>query len=55
MKIATWNLNHRAGTTRFRAEAARAAGNLEADVLVLTEYFPKTHHEEFVSELRSLG
>jgi endonuclease/exonuclease/phosphatase family metal-dependent hydrolase len=55
MKIATWNLNHRAGTTRFRPEAARAAGSLEADVLVLTEYFPKTHHDEFVSELRSLG
>lgn len=55
MKIATWNLNHRAGTTRFRTEAARAAGALEADVLILTEYYPKTHHEEFISGLRSVG
>lgn len=53
MKIAAWNLNHRAGSrfTPFYPEAATAIGSLPVDVIVLTEYFPKNKREEFVPEL----
>jgi hypothetical protein len=36
-------------------EAASAIGSLPVDVLVLTEYFPKDHHEKFASDLASHG
>jgi hypothetical protein len=39
--IATWNLNHRCGKTRFRPEAVNAIAALQADVVVLTEYYPQ--------------
>lgn len=62
MKIATWNLNHRAGFTPYLPEAAKAIGSLPVDVLVLTEYFPKergsfspARHVAFVADLASCG
>ena len=65
MKIAAWNLNHRAGSrfTRFFPEAAAAIGSLAVDVLVLTEYFPKDEdetfskdrHETFLDDLDDCG
>lgn len=55
MKIAAWNLNHRVGTTRFFPQAASAIGSLPVEVLVLTEYFPKSHHETFSANLASHG
>lgn len=54
MRLATWNLNNRVGKMPFRPEAAHAAIALEADVVVLTEYFPQSHHQEF-SEALSRG
>jgi endonuclease/exonuclease/phosphatase family metal-dependent hydrolase len=53
--IATWNLNHRVGCTPYRADAARAAAAIGADVLVLTEYFPKEADEQFSEDLRAAG
>lgn len=64
MKIATWNLNHRAGSsfTPYLPEAAKAIGSLPVEVLVLTEYFPKergsfspSRHDAFVADLVSCG
>src|SRR5438094_2069944 len=47
MRLATWNLNNRVGKVRFRTEAADAALALDADVVVLTEYFPHDQREAF--------
>ncbi len=55
MQIATWNLNNRVGKVKFRPEAAKAAIALGADLLVLTEYFPKHAHADFVAELQLGG
>ena len=43
MYIATWNLNHHAGTRLVRLEAAEEATTLGADVLVFAEFFPREH------------
>ncbi len=55
MRIATWNVNHRVGKTRFRPLAPRAALAINADVLVFTEYFPQANHTSFCEELRVGG
>jgi endonuclease/exonuclease/phosphatase family metal-dependent hydrolase len=55
MLIATWNLNHRCGRTRFRREAVKAIAALQADVVVLTEYYPKGHHSAFCEKLSDAG
>jgi len=55
VRIATWNLNHRVGTTRFRHDAAKAVVALQADIVVLTEYYPKEHHAEFCAHLFDAG
>lgn len=55
MRVATWNLNNRAGTRRFRPEAAGAAMSLNADVLVFTEFFPRGHEELFRRTLADAG
>ena len=55
MKVATWNLNNRVGTVRFRPEAAAAACSLDADVIAFTEYYPQQHHEQFVEDLSRRG
>jgi hypothetical protein len=53
--IATWNLNNRAGKRRFRPEAARAIAALGADVVVLTEYYPRQYHNSFQESLSDFG
>jgi hypothetical protein len=55
MRIACWNLNNRVGKVRFRPEAALAAGELDADLLVLTEYHPRGQGPAFQSTLESAG
>jgi Endonuclease/Exonuclease/phosphatase family len=55
MRLVTWNLNNRVGKVRFRPEAARAAAALGADLLVLTEYFPRQHHWQFCQTLAEAG
>lgn len=55
LRVATWNLNHRVGYTRYRPEAARAIAILGADVLVLTEYFPQEQDARFRDDLQEAG
>ena len=55
MLIATWNVNHRFGKTRFRPEAVNAIAALQADVVVLTEYYPRNHHIAFWANLADAG
>lgn len=55
MLVASWNLNHRVGHTRYRAEAPHAAVALGAELLLFNEYFPKKHAEEFTSTLAVAG
>ena len=55
MRIATWNVNHRVGRVRFQPDAAHAVADLDADVLVLTEYFPQQQHEKFANTLVAGG
>ncbi|MBK6865160.1 MAG: endonuclease/exonuclease/phosphatase family protein [Ideonella sp.] len=55
MRIATWNLNNRVGKVRFRPEAARAAIGLDADLLVLTEFYPQEHERAFRTKLEDAG
>jgi endonuclease/exonuclease/phosphatase family metal-dependent hydrolase len=51
--IATWNLNHSVGKTRFRAEAVNAVAALQADVVVLTEYYPGYYPRDYESVFRA--
>lgn len=53
--VATWNLNHRIGRTRFRAEAVNVIAALRADVVVLTEYYPGDHESVFRADLSNAG
>ena len=53
--VATWNLNHRAGSGRFHPEAANVAISLGADLLVFTEYFPREYENQFRSALSNAG
>ena len=53
--VATWNLNHRIGRTRFRAEAVNVIAALQADVVVLTEYYPGDHESVFRADLSNAG
>ena len=55
MRIATWNLNNRVGRVRFRPDAAKAVADFDADVLVLTEYFPQEQHDAFAASLIAGG
>jgi endonuclease/exonuclease/phosphatase family metal-dependent hydrolase len=55
MLIATWNVNHRTGKTRFRLDAVNAIVALQADVVVLTEYYPQKHHIAFCTNLSDAG
>jgi endonuclease/exonuclease/phosphatase family metal-dependent hydrolase len=55
MRIASWNLNHRAGTTRFRPEAVDAAIALDADAVFFNEYFPQEHGPAFAERLANAG
>ncbi len=42
LTVCSWNINNRVGQTTFRIEAAAAAMETDADVLVFSEFFPKT-------------
>jgi endonuclease/exonuclease/phosphatase family metal-dependent hydrolase len=55
MLIATWNLNNRVGLTKFRPEAAQAAADIGADLLVFTEYFPLANARAFTDTLHKAG
>jgi hypothetical protein len=55
MLIATWNVNHRTGKTRLRLEAVNAVVALQADVVVLSEYYPQKHHSAFCTNLSDAG
>ena len=55
MRIASWNLNHRVGQTRFRKEAADAAIALDVDAIFFNEYFPQTHGPAFQGRLADAG
>lgn len=55
MRLATWNLNNRVGKVRFRPDAAQAAVAIGADLVVLTEYFPQHHHQQFCQVLAQAG
>jgi endonuclease/exonuclease/phosphatase family metal-dependent hydrolase len=49
--VASWNLNHRVGKTRYRPEAIDAAMALNADAIFFNEYFPRQHHEDVARRL----
>jgi endonuclease/exonuclease/phosphatase family metal-dependent hydrolase len=55
MRIAAWNVNNRVGRTTFRPEAAHAAAALDADVIVLNEFYPGPHEEMFRRDLLEGG
>jgi hypothetical protein len=55
MRIASWNLNHRVGMTRFRPEAADAAMALDVDAIFFNEYFPKEQGPVFARRLAAAG
>lgn len=55
MRIASWNLNHRAGATRFCPETVDAAIALGADAVFFNEYFPKQHGTAFADRLADAG
>jgi endonuclease/exonuclease/phosphatase family metal-dependent hydrolase len=50
-----WNVNNRVGRTTFRPEAANAAMETGADVLVFNEFFPGARLELFQRSLRDGG
>lgn len=55
MRIASWNLNHRVGVTRFRPEAADAAMALGADALFFTEYSARGEGAALQAQLAAHG
>jgi hypothetical protein len=55
MRIAAWNLNNQVGYVEFKPEAALAACELEAEILILTEYYPQENHDRFLSDLSNAG
>lgn len=50
-----WNVNNRVGRTTFRPEAANAAMETGADVLVFNEFFPGARLEKFQRSLLDGG
>lgn len=55
ISVCSWNVNNRVGRTSFRPEAAAAAMETDADVLVFNEFFPKTSLESFQQALTAGG
>ena len=58
MRIATWNLGNRTtrtGKFALRPEAAEAAIQLGADIIVFTELFPNQHEPRFCQTLADFG
>lgn len=54
MRIATWNINHRAGQF-FNLEAAEATCALDADLVALTEFAPAREQDEAAFRARLAG
>lgn len=55
MRLAAWNVNHRAARRRVPSWVTSAIASTGSDMIVLTEYVEGLDHEEFVRNLRSLG
>lgn len=55
VSIFCWNVNNRVGLTTFRPEAAQAAMETDADVLVFNEFFPGLRLEPFQGSLHAAG
>ncbi len=55
MKIATWNVNHRATKKKIPPSMAAAIDALATDAIVLTEYVPSASSSAFVEQLEALG
>ena len=53
--VCSWNVNNRVGQTTFRPEAASAAMETGADILVFNEFFPKTALESYQRALTAGG
>jgi len=55
LHLAAWNLNHRTGRKSIPPAVLHVIGNLEIDVLVLTEFVDGDHHANFKDSLKDLG
>jgi hypothetical protein len=55
MLICSWNLNNRVGYVPFRPEAAQAVAALDADVIVLNEFYPAGREAAFRQVLSDGG
>jgi endonuclease/exonuclease/phosphatase family metal-dependent hydrolase len=55
LSVFSWNVNNRVGRVPFRAEAADAAMDVGADVLVFIEFFAGAHLDDFQIRLRDGG
>jgi exonuclease III len=55
MRVASWNLNHRARQRSIPEWVVPEVALANPDVLVCTEYVEGSRHEDFVSQLRDLG
>jgi hypothetical protein len=55
MRIASWNLNHRARQRTIPTWVASELAATNADVIVCTEYVEGRSHQRFVSELNASG
>ena len=55
LSVATWNLNHRVGKTRFQMASAHAVARLKTDIVVLTEFYPRHYQDHFCDILADYG
>ena len=55
VSVLCWNVNNRVGRTRFRPEAAQAAMETGADVLVFNEFYPGREMSSFRATLEQRG
>ena len=55
MKLAAWNLNHKASGRKLKAGIAEAARKLDLDVLILTEYVHGNSRAPLTEALESMG
>jgi endonuclease/exonuclease/phosphatase family metal-dependent hydrolase len=55
LHLAAWNLNHRTGRKSIPPAVLHAIGNLDLDVLVLTEFVDGDHQVHFKDSLKDLG
>ena len=55
LHLAAWNLNHRTGRKSIPPAVLHAIGNLDLDVLVLTEFVDGDHQVHFKDGLKDIG